>query len=82
MYSRRAAKLSAHDGDEGIRARPIAATFCSEAAKSLLKKLLDDLEVRWDHLESVVCMYHCESAFIALTDCPVVNENSAYMHNL
>lgn len=45
MYSRRAARLSAHDGDEGIRARPIAAMFCSEATKSLLKKLLDDLEV-------------------------------------
>lgn len=42
LHSRRPSKLPGHDDDEGSR----AAAFCSEAAKSLLKKLLEDVEVR------------------------------------
>lgn len=49
IHSRRSPKLSAHDVDESSRARPSTATFCSEAAKSLLKKLLEDVEVRYNH---------------------------------
>ena len=46
LPSRRASKLSACAGDEGSRAQPSEAVFCSKAAKNLLKTLLEDVEVR------------------------------------